>query len=122
MPTLKCLACGHDNNVVDERCASCRAPLNLKLCGACEAINAADAERCHGCGLTWRLSGDLAESARTKRSTALWTVPILVAASLTYYFFVASEASPPSSAVRAPVAANAAPADGPAAPKGEPAR
>ena len=54
MATLKCLACGHDNNVGDESCASCSSSLNLKLCSACEAINANNAERCHSCKAEFR--------------------------------------------------------------------
>src|SRR3954464_16076452 len=55
MATLKCLACGHDNNVGDELCASCSSSLNLRLCSACEAINASDAERCHSCNAEFRI-------------------------------------------------------------------
>jgi hypothetical protein len=54
MATLKCLACGHDNKVGDESCSSCSSSLNLKLCSACEAINAHSAERCHGCNADFR--------------------------------------------------------------------
>src|SRR5262245_773421 len=54
MATLKCLACGHDNNVGDESCSSCSSSLNLKLCSACEAINANSAERCHSCNAQFR--------------------------------------------------------------------
>jgi hypothetical protein len=50
MASLKCLACGHDNKVGDESCASCSSSLNLRLCSGCEAINATNAERCHSCG------------------------------------------------------------------------
>ena len=50
MATLKCLACGYGNKAGDEACAACSSSLNLKLCGACEAVNAARAEKCHGCG------------------------------------------------------------------------
>src|SRR4029077_10326094 len=49
------LACGHDNNVGDEWCSSCSSSLNLKLCSACEAINANDAERCHSCSAELRI-------------------------------------------------------------------
>jgi|SRR4051812_11457037 hypothetical protein len=55
MATLKCLACGHDNNVGDEWCSSCSSSLNLRLCSACEAINASDAERCHSCNAEFRI-------------------------------------------------------------------
>ena len=55
MATLKCLACGHDNNVGDEWCSSCSSSLNLRLCSACEAINANDAERCHSCDSEFRI-------------------------------------------------------------------
>jgi hypothetical protein len=55
MATLKCLACGHDNNVGDEWCSSCSSSLNLRLCSACEAINANDAERCHSCNAEFRI-------------------------------------------------------------------
>src|SRR5207237_1573244 len=50
MATLKCLACAHDNKVGDQSCAACGSSLDLKLCSACEAVNASSAERCHGCG------------------------------------------------------------------------
>lgn len=55
MATLKCLACGHDNNVGDEWCSSCSSSLNLRLCSACEAINANDAARCHSCNAEFRI-------------------------------------------------------------------
>src|SRR5688572_15136011 len=50
MASLKCLACGHNNKVGDESCTSCSSSLNLRLCSACEAINANNAELCHSCG------------------------------------------------------------------------
>lgn len=50
MATLKCLACGQENKVGDESCAACSSSLNLKLCSACEAVNASAAKRCHACG------------------------------------------------------------------------
>jgi hypothetical protein len=59
MATLKCLACGHDNNVGDESCSSCSSSLNLKLCSACEAINANDAERCHSCNAEFRVEPEV---------------------------------------------------------------
>jgi hypothetical protein len=58
MATLKCLACGHDNKVGDESCSSCSSSLNLKLCSACEAINAHSAERCHGCNADFRAEAE----------------------------------------------------------------
>src|SRR5262245_31488062 len=61
MATLKCLACGHDNNVGDESCSSCSSSLNLKLCSACEAINANSAERCHSCNAEFLVEPELAE-------------------------------------------------------------
>ena len=87
MATLKCLACGHDNNVGDEWCASCSSSLNLRLCSACEAINANDAERCHSCNAEFRMepevvtfemdappSGDLVEQSPPAGRTlpAVW--------------------------------------------------
>jgi len=60
MATLKCLACGHDNKVGDESCSSCSSSLNLKLCSACEAINAHSAERCHGCNADFRAEAEAA--------------------------------------------------------------
>ena len=60
MATLKCLACGHDNKVGDEACSSCSSSLNLKLCSACEAINAHSAERCHGCDADFRAEAEAA--------------------------------------------------------------
>ena len=59
MATLKCLACGHDNNVGDEWCSSCSSSLNLRLCSACEAINASDAERCHSCKAEFRIEPEV---------------------------------------------------------------
>src|SRR4051794_38597797 len=62
MATLKCLACGHDNNVGDQSCSSCSScssSLNLKLCSACEAINAHDAERCHSCKAEFRIEPEV---------------------------------------------------------------
>jgi hypothetical protein len=59
MATLKCLACGHDNNVGDEWCSSCSSSLNLRLCSACEAINASDAERCHSCNAEFRIEPEV---------------------------------------------------------------
>lgn len=59
MATLKCLACGHDNNVGDEWCSSCSSSLNLRLCSACEAINANDAERCHSCNAEFRMEPEV---------------------------------------------------------------
>ena len=50
MAPLKCLACGHENKPGDEACASCTTSLNVILCTACEAINAASASECHACG------------------------------------------------------------------------
>ena len=44
MASLKCLACGHDNKVGDQSCTSCSSSLNLRLCSACEAINARTAK------------------------------------------------------------------------------
>jgi hypothetical protein len=61
MATLKCLACGHDNNVGDEWCSSCSSSLNLRLCSACEAINANDAERCHSCNAQFLVEPEVAE-------------------------------------------------------------
>jgi hypothetical protein len=60
MATLKCLACGHDNKVGDESCSSCSSSLNLRLCSACEAINAHSAERCHSCNVDFRAEAEAA--------------------------------------------------------------
>ena len=62
MATLKCLACGHDNNVGDESCSSCSSSLNLKLCSACEAINANEADRCHSCNADFRMEPEVVTS------------------------------------------------------------
>ena len=64
MATLKCLACGHDNKVGDEFCTSCSSSLNLKLCSACEAINANSAERCHSCGAQFRGQAEVVAPAQ----------------------------------------------------------
>src|SRR3954451_22843352 len=61
MATLKCLACGHDNKVGDQWCSSCSSSLNLRLCSACEAINANDAERCHSCNAQFVVKPETAE-------------------------------------------------------------
>jgi hypothetical protein len=123
MATLKCLACGQDNNVGVESCTSCSSSLNLKLCGACEAINANRAERCHCCGAQFRLEPQIVSAVeeglaydapeagkalpatwvasaeagtargRTVRA-ALWIVPLLAAAGLSYHFYGTSQAGP----------------------------
>jgi len=59
MATLKCLACGHDNHVGDEWCSSCSSSLNLRLCSACEAINANDAEHCHSCNAEFQIEPEV---------------------------------------------------------------
>lgn len=108
MATLKCLACGHDNNVGDEWCSSCSSSLNLRLCSACEAINADDAQRCHSCNAelriepqavtfdalpaVLRLSTDHARR-RSSRFTAVLAVLPLLAAGGYFFFYAASRAS-----------------------------
>ena len=115
MAKLKCLACGHDNKVGDDLCASCSSSLNLQLCTACEAINADSAQRCHGCGRsleqlaevivldgaavreaparasalpsTWVISDELRAPRRTAWKVAAWTLPALAAAGLGYQLY-----------------------------------
>lgn len=91
MGNMKCLACGHDNKVGEESCSACSAPLNLKVCGVCEAINAEDAARCANCGAAetslpsaWVISGEPRSHGRL-HVVALWIVPALALAGLAYY-------------------------------------
>ena len=122
MASLKCLACGHDNKVGDESCASCSSSLNLRLCSGCEAINATNAERCHSCGATFGAAAEppveevtevraeasiekplpaawIAGAARASRGdrrvrAALWTLPVLAVGSAAWYFYSAPQAAP----------------------------
>jgi hypothetical protein len=48
--TMECLACGHENKPGAAFCDACSTSLNLKLCAACEAVNALAADKCHDCG------------------------------------------------------------------------
>ena len=75
MATLKCLACGHDNKVGDESCTSCSSSLNLKLCSACEAINANSAERCHSCGAQFVAQAEVAAPPEVQVLSADEAVP-----------------------------------------------
>jgi hypothetical protein len=77
MATLKCLACGHDNKVGDESCSSCSSSLNLKLCSACEAINAHSAERCHGCNADFRAEAEAAALEAEPRPRDLHEAPFV---------------------------------------------
>jgi hypothetical protein len=89
---MNCLACGHDNRAGEESCVSCSASLNLKLCERCDAINAADAERCHNCGAerslpsAWVISGEPGPVRRRLRA-GLLAVPVLALASFAAYHF-----------------------------------
>lgn len=115
MASLKCLACGQDNKVGDESCTSCSSSLNLRLCSACEAINATSAERCHSCGAqfgpetepastleevadrapspgrvlpaAWIAGAEQATRRGWRAGAALWLLPIIAVASATYYFY-----------------------------------
>jgi ribosomal protein L40E len=109
MGTMNCLACGHDNKTGEASCTACSAALDLKLCGTCEAINAPDAERCHGCGASfglgsasflpaerslpsaWLISGEPRPRSRAL-TAALWLVPVLAVAGFTSYHYVAGVA------------------------------
>jgi hypothetical protein len=130
MATLKCLACGHDNNVGDEWCSSCSSSLNLRLCSACEAINAHDAERCHGCNAEFRIEPEVGtfematEQARkpSRRSVAVLAVLPLLAAGAAYcYFYAASPAAEAPRTAPMQVAPTQAPSIVEAARKSEPA-
>ena len=117
MATLKCLACGHDNNVGDESCTSCSSYLNLKLCSACEAINAHSAARCHSCNAefgirleamsveldpvmsaappaekalpaAWVIAAERAKGRSSKLTASLWLIPLL-GVGLAYYVYSA---------------------------------
>jgi len=142
MARLKCLACGHDNKVGDESCASCSSSLNLKLCSACEAINADSAARCHSCraefgadselallvspqGLmdeaprsekalpaTWRIAAERAREGSRRSTAALWLIPLL-AVGLSYYAYAAFQ-RPPREALAVPPSVQ--PKQAPAAP------
>lgn len=96
-PPAKCLACGHPNKFGEVACEECGSSLDLKLCGACEAINASKAERCHACGAD--LAGPIVEKAlpaivtatrlaprRTKRFTLLTALTLAIALILVYHF------------------------------------
>src|ERR1051326_5244790 len=125
MATLKCLACGHDNDVGDESCSS---SLNLKLRSACEAINANDAERCHSCNAQfsvapeWLATGQARK--RSARSTAVLAVLPLMVGGAAYYFYASSEATtPPHAAPKVEAAQKSEPQSQPElAPSGGPAR
>ena len=127
MATLKCLACGHDNDVGDESCSSCSSSLNLKLCSACEAINANDAERCHSCNAQfsvapeWLATGQARK--RSARSTAVLAVLPLMVGGAAYYFYASSEATtPPHAAPKVEAAQKSEPQSQPElAPSGGPA-
>lgn len=131
MASLKCLACGHDNKVGDESCTSCSSSLNLRLCSACEAINANSAERCHSCGAqfdakaeaaasvvveatqeapaseekvlpaAWLAGAEDATRHGRRAAAALWLLPILAVTSFAYYFYGASQAAPKPAAAPA---------------------
>src|ERR1051325_1119197 len=128
MATLKCLACGHDNDVGDESCSSCSSSLNLKLCSACEAINANDAERCHSCNAQfsvapeWLATGQARK--RSARSTAWLPVLPLMVGGAAYYFYASSEATtPPHAAPKVEAAQKSEPQSQPElAPSGGPGR
>ena len=124
MASLKCLACGHDNKVGDELCVSCSSSLNLRLCSACEAINATNAERCHSCGAVfgaatepppveevtevrpdaagvekplpaaWIAGAALASRGDRRLRAALWIAPVLAVGSAAWYFYSPPHAAP----------------------------
>lgn len=136
MATLKCLACGHDNKVGDESCTSCSSSLNLRLCSACEAINANSAQRCHSCGAgfsaeaevpspveeaghetpayekvlpaAWVIGADQATRRTRRVAAALWLAPVLAVVGATYYFYGAPQAAPKPVAAVPPAPAAAA--------------
>ena len=92
MGNMKCLACGHDNKAGEETCSACSAPLNLKVCNVCEAINVEDAARCPNCGAAetslpsaWVSSGEPRSHGRL-RVVALWIVPVLALAGFAAYY------------------------------------
>jgi hypothetical protein len=120
--TLKCLACGLDNKVGDESCSSCSSSLNLRLCSACEAINAHDAQRCHSCGAqfsaeapaaatvveeiaqeappsekvlpaAWVLGAEEATRRGRRAAAVLWLLPLAAVASSAYYFYGTPQAA-----------------------------
>lgn len=115
MVTLECFACGHENKPGAMSCAVCSTSLNLKLCVACEAVNALGAERCHDCGaplveglqvqeapvpvqVAERLFKEMPRirllplqqnsnpPVRTGRLTSLWILSVALAAGAGYYF------------------------------------
>lgn len=67
--SAKCLACGYGNNPGEVSCAACGSSLDLKLCSACEAINASRAARCHACGV------EFAAPEETRTLPAIWRMP-----------------------------------------------
>lgn len=125
MAALKCLACGHDNDIRDESCTSCSSSLNLRLCSACEAINANSAEHCHSCGAQFRAQAEVAERLEApvlvdiessgrralpvawalaagritrrsaRRTAALWSLPLVTAAGLGAYYYYGTPEAAP---------------------------
>lgn len=124
MGTMKCLACGQENKAGEASCTACSASLDLKLCATCEAINAQDAGRCHGCGAgfgpgpveflpadrslpsAWVISGEPGPRSRELRA-ALWFVPVLAAAAFTGYHYVYGVAEARQTVVSTPPVAPA---------------
>jgi hypothetical protein len=53
----RCLACHHENKGGERICEVCSSSLNLKLCGACDAVNGDAVERCYSCGAALGIGG-----------------------------------------------------------------
>jgi hypothetical protein len=97
-PLAKCLACGHPNKFGEVACEACGSSLDLKLCRACEAINASKAERCHACGADF--TGPIVEKAlpairaatrnaprRARQFTLFTALTLAIALFLVYHFY-----------------------------------
>jgi hypothetical protein len=122
MATLKCLACGQDNNAGEETCTSCSASLDLKLCSACDAIHPAGAGRCPNCGVGTPLASAWVISSEPGRGmrAAVWVVPVLTVGTLLSFFYGSGIWQAPQAVVVAPaVAAPLLPAPAPSAPEPE---
>lgn len=77
MSAVQCLSCDHENQLGAKFCQECGSPLNLKLCTHCEAINEANAQRCHSCATQFpaHLTHPQPEEAgRPSRRFAAWRI------------------------------------------------
>jgi hypothetical protein len=96
--SAKCLACGYGNKAGEVSCSACGSSLDLKLCSACEAINASRAPRCHACGVEFAITEEKSMLPvvrliprpvirRSKQLTALLVLPLGATLALAYYIY-----------------------------------